>query len=70
MLNIYFVTKTILSIKNKMGTSLMTQWLRICLTKKKKNLPYNAGDESYIPEWGTNTPHSMERRHPAMKDPA
>ena len=35
MLNIYFVTKTILSIKNKMGTSLMTQWLRICLTKKK-----------------------------------
>ena len=36
MLNIYFVTKTVLSIKNKMGTSLMTQWLRICLTKKRK----------------------------------
>lgn len=51
MLNIYFVTKAVLSIKNKMGTSLRIQWLRICLSIQERQVRSLSGEIRSHMQW-------------------
>ena len=47
-------------------TSLVVQWLRICLLKKKKNPPSNAEDAGSIPGWGTKIPCATGQLSPCV----
>ena len=49
--------------RNKLGTSLAVQWLRLCLKKKKKTLPSSAGGVGSIPGRGARIPHASWPKH-------
>ena len=52
-------------LKEIIGTSLVVQWLRIHLPKKKKriHLPMQ-GTRGLIPGWGTKIPHAARQLNP------